>query len=807
MAEGLVIPISTPGGEESAAVLDRIADKLEEVGGAAGASATKMSTSANASSAAVARIATATEKTKTAVERLEESGNRGLNALSEKASELAGSMGGAAGKIADVGIKSLAAFGGIGLQATAALGAVLMLYNAYQQYETQQRAVSSGAAELASVNAQLGGSYEAVRVAAAQDGTAEERVNAIRAAGLAVLQQRIALDRQGFNRAQSDSFVQSIDMLRLAYEKLGDVARRGTAEMVQQAIQSGNAAEQQRLLGFSFEHSTDATVEHANQTRALSVVLGRAAADQVTHRQGLLRTADATVAAARERVSLARAAQHMGERDGEAARASAALSVALAAQARLTAQVGQATASSTRMQQAAAVATRELAAAADAANEEGKRHAQQQVSDAVKERQRAAARAASSPQELRAQVEALRLAREANDNAGRTITFEQQMESLRLRLAFATREVAFAQASHHDHTRRLTTALQAQTEVINAQRAAADAQADSYRPLREVILALTSAEAQRLQVALDADKVETSKIRNGEILLRQETLAATVRQRAREDAEAANAAAMGGGPTSAESAGISTGESARAAMATEEANAARELARATQDLAQARREENDASISTEERTTHVTEALARQTTALQRQRAAQAASNAEVQKIRTDRVDFLANSTKGLADGLVQAGLAAAFAGESVGAALQKQLAASLQALAIEAAQKALFATATGLFQLATGNPAAGASFASAATFAAVAVTAGAIGAAVAPAASPTTPGAAPGAGRAGDVTPSGAGGMGGGGGAGPIVNNYYAPIVGGRQSTDAETGVRIDRYNDAARARLRRAA
>ena len=96
MAEGLVIPISTPGGEESAAVLDRIADKLEEVGGAAGASATKMGTSANASSAAIGRIATATESTKTAVERLEESGNRGLHALSEKASELAGSMGGAA---------------------------------------------------------------------------------------------------------------------------------------------------------------------------------------------------------------------------------------------------------------------------------------------------------------------------------------------------------------------------------------------------------------------------------------------------------------------------------------------------------------------------------------------------------------------------------------------------------------------------------------------------------------------------------------------------------------------------------------
>jgi hypothetical protein len=238
-----------------------------------------------------------------------------------------------------------------------------------------------------------------------------------------------------------------------------------------------------------------------------------------------------------------------------------------------------------------------------------------------------------------------------------------------------------------------------------------------------------------------------------------------------------------------------------------ETNATRELARATQDLAQARREENDATIPFEERTTRVTDAIVRQTAAKNAADNATASLNAEANKIKTDRTDALAASAKGLADGLVQAGLAAAFAGESVGAALQKQLAASLQALAVEAAQKALFATATGLFQLATGNPAAASSFASAATFAAVAVTAGAIGAAVAPAASPTTPGAAPGAGRAGDVTPSGAGGMGGGAGAGPIVNNYYAPIVGGRQSTDAETGVRIDRYNDAARARLRRAA
>ena len=364
MAEGLVIPISTPGGPESAAVLDRIADKLEEVGGAADKSATKMGAGATSSSAAIGRIAAATEGTKTAVERLGESGNRGLHALSEKASELAGSMGGAAGKIADVGLKSLAAFGGIGLQATAAVGAVLMLYNAYQQYEAQQRAVTASAETLASVNAQLGGSYDSVRLAAAQDGTAEERVTAIRAAGLAVLQQRIALDQQGYNRTEVVAFTGSLETLMAAYAGLGRDAPLATREIIQHAIQAGNAAEQMDVLGVSFQHSTDAAIEHANQTRALAIVTGQASAASLAHRIQLQSAANAAVVTARANEALARATANMGERDGTLARASAVLSAALAAQAKITGEVGSATASNTRLQQDATVATLELAAAA-----------------------------------------------------------------------------------------------------------------------------------------------------------------------------------------------------------------------------------------------------------------------------------------------------------------------------------------------------------------------------------------------------------------------------------------------------------
>ena len=244
----------------------------------------------------------------------------------------------------------------------------------------------------------------------------------------------------------------------------------------------------------------------------------------------------------------------------------------------------------------------------------------------------------------------------------------------------------------------------------------------------------------------------------------------------------------------------------RAALLAAEETATRELARATADLSSARRDENDASLSAEERTTRMTTAFTAQTVALQRQRAAQRAVTAEVDKIKTDRVDALTGAAKGLSDGLVSAGVAALIAGENVGVALQKQLAVSLQALAIESAQKALYSLATGFFYLATGNPAAVPAFTSAAIFGSVAVGAGLASAAIAPSAAPAAAGGGADE-RASSVSPGGAGGMGGGSGAGPIVNNYYAPIVGGRQSTDAETGVRIDRYNDAARARLRRAA
>jgi len=404
--------------------------------------------------------------------------------------------------------------------------------------------------------------------------------------------------------------------------------------------------------------------------------------------------------------------------------------------------------------------------------------------------------AGPSEQQVRSLAEGLRLAQVANDNARQAATLDEQRIELGRRFEFATREVTLAEASRHDHARRLTAALQAQTEVVNALHASQAA----YRAGQEAVTALIEAEADAQRTAQYA--AEASLV-TGAAQIRQANARSLAMQRAREDAEAASAAENA---LSAED--VTSGISPRAALLAAEETATRELARATVDLATARREEADASISFEERTTRSTEASLRYTRALGASRSATSALNAEANKIKTDRTDALAASAKGLGDGLVSAGLAAAFAGENIGAALQKQLAESLQALAIESTQKALFALGQGFLYLATPGmqASAAAAFTSAAVFGAVAVGAGAVSAAIAPSAAPVAAGGGADE-RASGVSPGGGGGMGGGSSAGPTVNNYYAPIVGGRQSTDAETGVRIDRYNDAARARLRRAA
>ncbi len=142
---------------------------------------------------------------------------------------------------------------------------------------------------------------------------------------------------------------------------------------------------------------------------------------------------------------------------------------------------------------------------------------------------------------------------------------------------------------------------------------------------------------------------------------------------------------------------------------------------------------------------------------------------------------------------------------ESVGQALQGMLADTLINVGKEAIIQGGIETAKGIAALAgvATAPLAPGHFAAAGAFFAVGAAAGIAGAAIAPAA----PAAGAGAGRggAGGLLPDRAAPS--SDNMAPINITYNAPVFGGREGTDAEVGTRLDRYDDAARARRRRAA
>ena len=141
---------------------------------------------------------------------------------------------------------------------------------------------------------------------------------------------------------------------------------------------------------------------------------------------------------------------------------------------------------------------------------------------------------------------------------------------------------------------------------------------------------------------------------------------------------------------------------------------------------------------------------------------------------------------------------------ETAGAALQGFVHDTLAAWAKIAAQQAVMELGAGFASLFVNPAAAPAHFIAAGLYGVAAAATGGLAAATAPAAAGGGGGSG-GSQRAASVGPQRSDG--GGGGGMTIVQNYYAPTFGGREGTEAEIGVRLNRYDDAARARLRRAA
>lgn len=430
------------------------------------------------------------------LQNLRETGNQGMGELSQKASELAGQMGGAGGIMADVGIKTLAAFGPLGLQVTAVMGAVMMLSRAYDEHQAAIERTRVVSESTAAATAMLGGAYTSVAAAANAATTAEEARLAVAREVQAITAEQVTAVGAGFSESEAQGLVGAYHNISAASRIAGTTVERFTAAQVEHAVSSGTMAEQMMVLGIAIERSSNAQIEHSN-------VLRRAAA--------------ATREAARDAVAAAEAQVHsrdVNQSSIGALRTLATNTTALeTARAALTAQTR--TANTVEQQQLAT--QRELAAvAADRVHLADQERERLLAKDELEKQMahRAATRAASasgpSAAEVRAGVEALRAAQSASGNAGSTVDYaDQQAEAMRV-LAFAANEVRIAEtAARRGGTTAaeraaLTAALVAQTAAQAAYNTSVDAEVAALRTKHEAIVQARAADnaARAADIAL-----------------------------------------------------------------------------------------------------------------------------------------------------------------------------------------------------------------------------------------------------------------------------------------------------------------
>lgn len=579
-----------------------------------------------------------------------------LDELSQKAGQLGASLGGVAGSVAEVAIKSAAAFGPIGIAITAVLAGLALVKQAVDENNAATERSDAISSALAEANNTLGGSYSTV-VAAANAATTAE------AARLAVAQQQQAIiQRQIAIMGQAGTTVAAAG-LDLAFQRISDSTKTSatsfallTREMVANLVHSGTAAQQQAFLGQSFHRSTDAVVAFRQEIELTKRILAEQAATAL--RAAMARRADLIeqVREAQQRVN-----SNISDREHIAAvrdldRAQRMLDAGRQ-------NLRTVTAAYTASQRELGTATRDTTQATREAVEEEEALA---TARRLIERQNAAAAAAASAEtgaQRRAGIEALRVAEQGLTTAGQEISVREQQTRAEQALAFAVGETARARAAS------------ARGGQTTAERTALVTALNNETTARDGVAAAT---ARQMQSLIDFDNKQRQLA----------TDRAAVSERERTNAE---------------------GDKAR--------NLANfNAAQTAEDAVSARSSAQKAELNKQE------------------------AARAEITKQREEQ---LAGSAGKLGEAQIAAAFAAAAAGENAGVAMQAALKASLLALAQESAIKALYATATGLFQLATLNPAAGTTLASAAMFAGVAVAAGVGGALIpSPASAPTGAGA-----------------------------------------------------------------
>ena len=310
-----------------------------------------------------------------------------LGELSQKAGQLGASLGGVAGSLAEVAIKSAAAFGPVGIAITAVLAGLALIKQAIDEDNAATERTTAIATDVANANNVLGGSYSTVASAAnaAKDATAAHL--AVAQQIQTILQQQIALMAEGSSREQAAG-------LGAAFQAISDSTKNATtgfatltAAMVANLVHVGSATQQQAFLGESFNRSTAAAVAFRQEIELTKHVLAdharQVAENALARRAALIEQ----VREAQERVN-----SNISDREHIAAlrdldRAQRQL---VASRSNLT----TATASALAAERELRTATHATAVAQDIANEAGKQLARQRLDDNAAEHRHAAEAAA-----------------------------------------------------------------------------------------------------------------------------------------------------------------------------------------------------------------------------------------------------------------------------------------------------------------------------------------------------------------------------------------------------------------------------
>lgn len=274
----------------------------------------------------------------------------GLQELSQKAGELGQRIGGVGGQIAQVAIKSAAAFGPVGIAITGVGAALAFAAQAYDEYAAEVALTEARTQELTSSVTTLGTTYPSMTAAVEGATTAVEAHTRAVAENQRILGQQLDLMNRGFSADTARSYTLQLQQTAGAVRELGTFLHGASEEQIRATLETGNATAQQELLGVSFAHSADAAEENRRRVEALAVVHQRAAVAIEASKREAVTAAEANLESARADLVAAAAIEDSNARRSEMAAANR--------------RVTEATNVLTEAQQRAAAAHREVAAGA-----------------------------------------------------------------------------------------------------------------------------------------------------------------------------------------------------------------------------------------------------------------------------------------------------------------------------------------------------------------------------------------------------------------------------------------------------------